>query len=82
MRRSHSGLREQQFKAGLEQPLMQDVKSWLAASWPFRKVAFPKREISQAEWDALPNKPKSPAVSVRSGISGRTAVVADWSAGC
>jgi hypothetical protein len=46
----------EQFHAGFESELAPEVKKWLAAKWPFEKVAFPKREISQKEWDALPNK--------------------------
>lgn len=46
----------EQFHAGLENDLVPEVKRWLAAKWPFQKVGFPKRDISQKEWDALPNK--------------------------
>lgn len=46
----------EQFHAGFEQQLIPEVKKWLSARWPFQKVAFPKREISQKEWDALPDK--------------------------
>jgi hypothetical protein len=44
----------ERFAAGFDPELLADVKQWLAEKWPFKRVAFPKREISQAEWDALP----------------------------
>ena len=47
---------KEQLDAGLEPVLLNDTKQWLAAKWPFQKVAFPGREISQADWNALPNK--------------------------
>jgi hydroxyacylglutathione hydrolase len=45
----------ERFASGFEPELIADVKRWLATDWPFKKVAFPKRDIPQAEWDALPN---------------------------
>jgi hypothetical protein len=38
----------EQFHAGFESELAREVKKWLAAKWPFEKVALPKR--------VLPNK--------------------------
>lgn len=49
------------FDKGFEEVLYRDMKAWLAKEWPFAKVAWPGREISQAEWRALPAKPKKPA---------------------
>jgi hydroxyacylglutathione hydrolase len=46
----------EQFHAGFESELVLEVKKWLAAEWPFKKVAFPKRDILPRDWDALPNK--------------------------
>ena len=45
-----------QFDKGFEATLIPAVKTWLAAKWPFGKVAWPKREIPSEEWNALPNK--------------------------
>lgn len=33
--------------------LYKDVKNWLAASWPFKNVIFPGREITWQEWKRL-----------------------------
>lgn len=46
-----------QFDAGFEARLIPVVKQWLAAKWPFQKVAWPKREIPADKWAALPDKP-------------------------
>ena len=45
-----------QYDAGFEGVLIPDVKRWLKEKWPFEKVAWPKREIPQEQWSALPNK--------------------------
>jgi len=47
-------VRESELATGLETYLLQLVKQWLAAAWPFTKVAFPGREISWDDWNALP----------------------------
>ena len=43
-----------QFDRGFEAILYREMKAWLAKNWPFRKVAWPGKEITQAEWKALP----------------------------
>lgn len=45
------------FDKGFEDKLYADMKAWVAQSWPFQKVAWPGREIPQADFRALPNKP-------------------------
>jgi hypothetical protein len=50
---------KEMFDKGFEAELLPEIKKWLKTSWPFEKVAFPKREISQEAWNALPNKPKA-----------------------
>jgi hypothetical protein len=45
-----------QFNQGFESTLIPEVKTWLTAKWPFAKVAWPKRDITNEEWNALPNK--------------------------
>ncbi len=52
-------IREQADK-GFEARLQRDMKAWLAQTWPFEKVAWPGREIPQAEWRALPAKSPKP----------------------
>ncbi len=47
---------QEQFDRGFEAMLIPEVKKWLAAQWPFQKVAWPKREISLEQWNALPKK--------------------------
>ena len=34
----------------LDETLHDDLRAWLAASWPFAQPAFPGREISWSEW--------------------------------
>jgi hypothetical protein len=50
-------VRESEAETGLDERLYQTVRDWIAAEWPFGKVAYPGREISRAEWDALPAAP-------------------------
>jgi hypothetical protein len=33
------------------------VQDWIARDWPFQRVAYPGKEISREEWDALPPTP-------------------------
>jgi hypothetical protein len=40
--------------AGLEPVLEKTVRDWVKAKWPFKTVAFPGRDISTTEWNALP----------------------------
>jgi hypothetical protein len=37
-----------------EVALDEAVPAWLAARWPFDRVRYPGRELSWAEWEALP----------------------------
>ncbi|MGE0392165.1 MAG: hypothetical protein AB7I25_02795 [Vicinamibacterales bacterium] len=41
--------------AGLEPKLEKAVRAWIAARWPFKKVAFPGRDMPMSEWNALPD---------------------------
>lgn len=45
-----------QFDAGFDAKLYADMKEWVATAWPFKKVAWPKRDISAEDWDKLPKK--------------------------
>jgi hypothetical protein len=49
---------KEQFDKGFEAVLVKDMKNWIAAAWPFQKVAWPRREIPAETWNALPNKPR------------------------
>ena len=45
--------RQSELAAGLEEHLGQTVRRWLAEAWPFKRVAYPGREISWEEYEAL-----------------------------
>lgn len=45
---------KEQADKGFDKQLHSDMKAWLAAKWPFQKVAWPGRDIPVAEWRALP----------------------------
>jgi hypothetical protein len=38
---------------GLDSILYKTVKNWISTSWPFKKVAYPGREIPWQEWKDL-----------------------------
>jgi len=38
---------------GLDPILFETVHQWIAEQWPFRKVAYPGREIEWEEWSAM-----------------------------
>jgi hypothetical protein len=48
--------RQSELAAGLENRLYAVVKDWLARDWPFKKVAFPGRDIDWATWRAIPDE--------------------------
>ena len=48
--------RQSELAGGLETRLFAAVKEWLAKEWPFKKVAFPGREISWEEWRKIPDE--------------------------
>lgn len=47
-------VRSSEARTGFDTKLFETVKRWMAASWPFERVAYPGREIGRAEWDAMP----------------------------
>ncbi len=49
---------ENQFLIGFEDRLYAEVRTWIAAKWPFSKVAFIGRTITREAYRALPDKPK------------------------
>jgi hypothetical protein len=42
---------------GFDDRFFQLVREWIERDWPFERVAYPGREISREEWDALPPTP-------------------------
>ena len=38
---------------GLDSVLFNTIKEWVAKDWPFKKVAYPGREISWEDWELL-----------------------------
>jgi len=44
--------RQSELAADLENRLFAAVKIWLSSEWPFRKVAYPGREIDWDTWNA------------------------------
>ncbi len=44
-------VRQSQLNTGLEEHLYETIKTWVSEEWPFKKVAFPGREISWKNWD-------------------------------
>lgn len=45
-----------EFDKGFDAELYRDMKAWVAKAWPFQKVAWPRREMSLEQWNALPNR--------------------------
>ena len=43
-------VRESEVKAGLDDHLYREVKTWISESWPFKHPAFPGREIPWDTW--------------------------------
>jgi virginiamycin B lyase len=41
--------------AGLEPVLEAAVREWIKTQWPFKKVAYPGRDVSMESWNALPD---------------------------
>ena len=48
--------RESELASGLESRLFTAVREWVAREWPFRKVAFPGRDIEWESWNAIPEE--------------------------
>lgn len=49
-------VRADELKTGLEAALETKVRQWVADVWPFDTVVYPGRDLSWAEWDALPDR--------------------------
>ena len=48
--------RQSELEGGLESRLFSAVKEWLVREWPFKKVAFPGRDIDWKEWAKIPDQ--------------------------
>lgn len=48
--------RQSELKGGLEPRLHAAVRDWVAKEWPFKKVAFPGRDIDWKTWQELPDE--------------------------
>ncbi len=48
--------RQSELAGGLETRLYAAVREWLAKEWPFRKVAFPGRDIAWETWQEVPDE--------------------------
>ena len=46
-------IRTSMLDKGLDDILFNSVKEWIEKDWPFKKIAYPGREISWADWKAL-----------------------------
>lgn len=49
-------VRKSAYDQGLDQELYRAVKDWISQKWPFKKAAYPGREIDWGTWKKLENK--------------------------
>ncbi|MCY4371250.1 MAG: GNAT family N-acetyltransferase [bacterium] len=47
-------VRASEVDTGLDGDLYETVRRWVDDEWPFGRVAYPGREYTREEWDALP----------------------------
>ena len=47
-------VRASEADTGLDAKLYETVRRWVDDEWPFDRVAYPGREYTREEWDALP----------------------------
>jgi hypothetical protein len=48
--------RQSELAGGLELRLYSEVREWIAREWPFRRVAFPGRNMEWAAWHSIPDE--------------------------
>jgi hypothetical protein len=48
--------RQSELKGGLETRLYAAVREWMAKEWPFKKVAYPGRDIEWDAWHSIPDE--------------------------
>jgi len=46
-------IRTSMLDKGLDDILFNSVKEWIEKDWPFKKVAYPGREIAWEDWKSL-----------------------------
>ncbi|PIV62539.1 twin-arginine translocation pathway signal protein, partial [Candidatus Roizmanbacteria bacterium CG01_land_8_20_14_3_00_33_9] len=46
-------VRKSAYGEGLDSELYQTVRNWITEKWPFKKVAYPGRDIDWATWKSL-----------------------------
>jgi len=46
-------VRQSEFDSGLDPVLFDAVKNWINQDWPFKKVAYPGRDVTWIEWELL-----------------------------
>ena len=46
-------VRESEIANGLDSILFSTVKKWVSEDWPFKKVAYPGREIKWEDWKSM-----------------------------
>jgi hypothetical protein len=49
-------VRASELPGGLDRELFEAVKAWVASAWPFKRPAYPGREIPIAAWRDLPEE--------------------------
>jgi len=49
-------VRQSMLAAGLDEVLFSTIKVWLSENWWFNVVAYPGRDMSWPQWNALPNR--------------------------
>jgi hypothetical protein len=50
----YAWLRKSEFDKGIDGDFFSALKGWISEKWPFKKVAYPGREIGWDTWEALP----------------------------
>lgn len=48
--------RQSELASGMEDRLYAAVRKWLATEWPFKKAAFPGRDVDWETWNAIPEE--------------------------
>jgi hypothetical protein len=48
--------RQSALKDGLEVRLYAAVREWMAKEWPFKKVAYPGRDVQWGAWQSIPDE--------------------------
>lgn len=48
--------RQSELKGGLESRLYAAVREWIKKEWPFKRVAYPGRDIDRAAWQNIPDE--------------------------